>query len=300
MSLRDTLRGTGVALVTPFNQKHEVDFDALGRVIEFVLHGGVEYLVVLGTTGETPTLERSEKIDIINYAYEKTENKVPVVVGIGGNNTKEILDDVETYPLQKAVAILSTSPYYSRPSQQGIFEHYKLISEAAPKPLILYNIPARTGSNITAETTIRIANECDNIPGIKEASGNVGQCLHILQNRPHEFLVTSGDDLLALPLIAAGMDGVISVAANCFPKEFSEMVRQSLQNDFNPAKGLLYKLLEGFDLLFEENNPAGVKAFLAEMGLIENYLRLPLVPLSDKVHQKLKQYLKTFNQFTAA
>jgi len=300
MSLRDTLRGTGVALVTPFNQKQEVDFDALGRVIDFVLHGGVEYLVVLGTTGEAPTLENSEKIDIINYTYEKTVNTVPVVVGIGGNNTREILNEVESYPLQKAAAILSTSPYYNRPSQQGIFEHYKLISEAAPKPLILYNIPARTGSNITAETTIRIANECDNILGIKEASGNVGQCLHILKNRPKEFLVTSGDDQLALPLIAAGMDGVISVAANCFPKEFSEMVRLSLQNDLKSAKGLLYKLLEGFDLLFEENNPAGVKAFLTEMGLIENSLRLPLVPLSDIVHQKLKEYLKTFNAYTAA
>ena len=300
MSLRDTLRGTGVALVTPFNQKHEVDFDAMGRVIEFVLHGGVEYLVVLGTTGEAPTLERAEKIDIINYTYEKVGNAVPVVVGIGGNNTREILGDVETYPLQQAAAILSTSPYYNKPSQQGIFEHYKIVSENAPRPVILYNVPARTGSNITAETTIRIANECDNVLGIKEASGNMGQCLHVLKNRPYEFLVTSGDDQLALPLIAAGMDGVISVAANCFPKEFSEMVRLSLQGDFSTAKGLLYKLLEGFDLLFEENNPAGVKAFLAEMGLIENYLRLPLVPLSETVHQKLKQYLKTFNQFTTA
>lgn len=300
MSLRDTLRGTGVALVTPFNQRYEVDFDALGKVIEFVLHGGTEYLVVLGTTGEAPTLEKSEKIDIINYTYEKAGIKVPVVVGIGGNNTHEILDDLETYPLHGATAILSTSPYYNKPSQQGIFEHYKLMSEAAPKPVIIYNIPGRTGSNITAETTIRMANECDNILGIKEASGNVGQCLYILKNRPIEFLVTSGDDQLALPLIAAGMDGVISVAANCFPKEFSEMVRQSLQNDFDAAKGLLYKLLEGFDLLFEENNPAGVKAFLYEMDLIENLLRLPLVPLSQIVHQKLKDYLKTFNAFIPA
>lgn len=300
MSLRDTLRGTGVALVTPFNQRNEVDFEALGRVIDFVLHGGVEYLVVLGTTGEAPTLEKSEKIDLINFTCEKAGIKVPVVVGIGGNNTGEILDDLENYPLQNTAAILSTSPYYNKPSQEGIFSHFKIISEAAPKPIILYNIPGRTGSNITAETTIRMANECDNILGIKEASGNMGQCLQILKKRPKEFLVTSGDDQLALPLIAAGMDGVISVAANCFPKEFSEMVRSSLQNDFSPAKGLLYKLLEGFDLLFEENNPAGVKAFLTEMDLIENYLRLPLVPLSDKVHQKLKQYLKTFNEFTAA
>ena len=300
MSLRDTLRGTGVALVTPFNQKQQVDFDALGKVIEFVLHGGAEYLVSLGTTGETPTLEKSEKIDIINFTYEKAGSAIPVVVGIGGNNTREILDDLETYPLQKAVAILSTSPYYSRPSQQGIHSHYQMIAQTSPKPVILYNIPARTGSNIAAETTIRLANECDNVLGIKEASGNMVQCLHILKNRPAEFLVTSGDDHFALPLIAAGMDGVISVAANCFPKEYSEMIRKSLQSDFHSAKGFLYKLLEGFDLLFEENNPAGVKAFLAEMGLIENYLRLPLVPLSETVHQKLKDYLKSFNDYTTA
>jgi len=294
MSLRDTLRGTGVALITPFDHRHEVDFEALGKVIEFVLHNGVEYLVTLGTTGETPTLDKSEKLDIINYTYEKAGN-TPVVVGIGGNNTREILNDLETYPLQKAAAILSTSPYYNKPSQQGIFSHYKMIADAAPRPVILYNVPGRTGINIAAETTIRLANECDNVLGIKEAGGNMVQCMHVLKNRPAEFLVTSGDDHLALPLIAAGMDGVISVAANCFPKNFTEMIRLCLQNEFHAAKGFLYKLLEGFDLLFEENNPAGVKAFLAEMGLIENYVRMPLVPLSEKVHLKLKNYLKSLN-----
>jgi 4-hydroxy-tetrahydrodipicolinate synthase len=300
MSLKDTLRGTGVALVTPFNEKHEVDFDALGRVIDFTIHGGVEYLVVLGTTGETPTLDKSEKIDIVNFTYEKAGNTVPVVVGIGGNNTKELLKEMETFPLQQATAVLSASPYYNKPSQEGIFNHYKLISEAAPKPVILYNVPGRTGSNIAAETTIRLANECRNVLGIKEASGNMIQCLHILKNRPKEFFVTSGDDHLALPLIAAGMEGVISVAANCFPKDFSEMVRQSLINEFRPAKGLLYKLLEGFDLLFAENNPAGVKAILAEMGIIKNYLRPPLEPLSESIQKKIKVYLEGMNQFTAA
>lgn len=299
MSLRDTLRGTGVALVTPFNRQHEVDFEALGKVIEFVLHGGAEYLVTLGTTGETPTLEKLEKIDIINYTCEKA-GSIPVVVGIGGNNTREILNDLETFPLQKAAAILSTSPYYNKPSQQGIFSHYQMIAQAAPKPVILYNIPGRTGSNITAETTIRLANECDNILGIKEAGGNMVQCMHILKNRPAEFLVVSGDDHLALPLIAAGMDGVISVAANCFPKIYTEMIRLCLQNEFHAAKGFLYRILEGFDLLFEENNPAGVKAFLTEMGLIDNYVRLPLVPLSEKVHSKLKEYLKNLNEYAAA
>ena len=294
MSLRDTLRGTGVALVTPFNEKHDVDFDAYGRLLDFVLRGGVEYLVVLGTTGETPTISKSEKVDILEYTYDKIGLTVPIVVGIGGNNTKEVIKDLETFPLQKATAILSASPYYNKPSQDGLFNHYKLLAEASPKPLILYNVPGRTASNIAAETTIRLANECSNIMGIKEASGNMIQCFHILKNRPAEFLVTSGDDHLALSLIAAGMDGVISVAANCFPREFSEMVRECLDHDFINAKGLLYKMLEGFDLLFVENNPAGVKAFLAELGLIENQLRLPLVPLSENHHRKVVEYLNSF------
>jgi len=291
MSLRDTLRGTGVALVTPFNEKQEVDFDAYGRLIDFVLHGGVEYLVVLGTTGETPTISKSEKTDILQYTYDKVGINVPIVVGIGGNNTNEVINDLETFPLHNATAILSASPYYNKPSQEGLFRHYKLISEASPKPLILYNVPGRTASNIAAETTIRLATECSNVMGIKEASGNMIQCFHILKNRPSEFLVTSGDDHLALSLIAAGMDGVISVAANSFPKDFSEMVRLCLSNDFIAAKGLLFKMLEAFDLLFVENNPAGVKAVLAELGIIQNQLRLPLVPLSEPHHKKVIEYL---------
>jgi 4-hydroxy-tetrahydrodipicolinate synthase len=294
MSLRDTLKGTGVALVTPFNENQDIDFDAYGKLIDFVLHGGVEYLVVLGTTGETPTVSRSEKIDILEYTFDKVGSSVPIVVGVGGNNTKDVITDLETYPLQKATAILSASPYYNKPSQEGLFQHYKLLSEAAPKPVILYNVPGRTSSNIAAETTIRLATECSNIMGMKEASGNMIQCFHILKNRPSEFLVTSGDDHLALSLIAAGMDGVISVAANCFPKDFSEMIRQCLANDFNSAKGLLFKMLEGFDLLFAENNPSGVKAVLAELGVIQNYLRLPLVPLSEPFHFRVKEYLKSY------
>ncbi|MCW3114698.1 MAG: 4-hydroxy-tetrahydrodipicolinate synthase [Segetibacter sp.] len=294
MSLRDTLKGTGVALVTPFDENQDIDFDAYGKLIDFVLHGGVEYLVVLGTTGETPTVSRSEKIDILEYTFDKVGSSVPIVVGVGGNNTKDVITDLETYPLQKATAILSASPYYNKPSQEGLFQHYKLLSEAAPKPVILYNVPGRTSSNIAAETTIRLATECSNIMGMKEASGNMIQCFHILKNRPSEFLVTSGDDHLALSLIAAGMDGVISVAANCFPKDFSEMIRQCLANDFNSAKGLLFKMLEGFDLLFAENNPSGVKAVLAELGVIQNYLRLPLVPLSEPFHFRVKEYLKSY------
>ena len=219
------------------------------------------------------------------------KERIPVVVGIGGNNTKELCKNLETYPLHKATAVLSASPYYNKPSQEGIYLHYKTLAEASPKPVILYNVPGRTGSNITAATTLRLAEEVENIGGIKEASGNMIQCMHILKDRPERFLVVSGDDHLTLPLIACGIDGVISVAANCFPKEFSEMVRLALHNDLNKARPLHYKCLEGNDLLFAENNPAGVKAFLAELGIIENVLRLPLVPLSKDLHKKVTHYL---------
>jgi 4-hydroxy-tetrahydrodipicolinate synthase len=291
MSLRTQLQGTGVAIITPFKAGMEVDFDALGKLLDFIMGNGVEYIVSLGTTGETPTLDTEEKFDIINYTYEKVNGRVPVVVGIGGNNTKEVMENLQSYPLEKATAVLSSSPYYNKPSQEGIFQHYKNIADASPVPVILYNVPGRTGSNITAETTLRLAREVENIAGTKEASGNMVQCMHILRDRPEDFLVVSGDDHVTLPLIACGMDGVISVAANCFPNDFSTMVRFCLKGDFASARPLHYKCLEGNDLLFAENNPAGAKAFLYEMGLIENVLRLPVVPLSNAVHQKVKIYL---------
>ena len=202
------------------------------------------------------------------------------------------MENLQSYPLEKAAAVLSASPYYNKPSQEGIFQHYKNLASASPKPVILYNVPGRTGSNISAETTLRLAKEVDNIAGIKEASGNMVQCMHILHDRPDDFLVISGDDHLTLPLIACGMDGVISVAANCFPKDFSDMVRYCLKDDFVTARPLHNKCLEGIDLLFAENNPAGVKAFLKELGIIENVLRLPVVPLSEGVYAKVKAYLK--------
>ena len=291
MSLRKILRGTGVALVTPFKSNFDVDIEALGRVIDFVINGGVEYVVSLGTTGETPTLSKEEKIAIIQYTYEKVKGRVPVVVGIGGNNTHELIGDLESFPLDKAVAVLSASPYYSKPSQEGLYYHYKALAEASPKPILLYNVPGRTGRSISASTVLQLA-KLPNIAGIKEASGDFAQCMQILRDKPESFLVVSGDDALAMPQISCGMEGVISVAANCFPKEFSSMVRLSLKEDFVEAKKLNDKMIEGYDLLFVENNPAGVKAFLTEMGLIENNLRLPLVPLSDGVHQKLRAYLK--------
>jgi 4-hydroxy-tetrahydrodipicolinate synthase len=291
MSLRLQLQGTGVAIVTPFKSTMEVDFDALGKLINFIIENGIEYIVTLGTTGETPTLDTEEQFDIINYTFEKVHDRVPVVVGIGGNNTKEVMENLQSYPLEKADAVLCASPYYNKPSQEGIFQHYKNLAAASPKPVLLYNVPGRTGSNINAETTLRLAKEVENIAGIKEASGNMVQCMHILRDRPVDFLVVSGDDHVTLPLIACGMDGVISVAANCFPKDFSDMVRLCLQDNFAVARPLHYKCLEGNDLLFAENNPAGVKAFLYEMGLIENVVRLPLVPLSNGIHQKVKAYL---------
>ncbi|MEO5649640.1 MAG: 4-hydroxy-tetrahydrodipicolinate synthase [Ginsengibacter sp.] len=291
MSLRNQLRGTGVAIVTPFKKNSEVDYNALEKLINHTISNGVEYIVSLGTTGETPTLSKKEKQEIVNFTIEKINGRTPVVIGIGGNNTREVIEHLSDFPLEKASAILSNSPYYNKPSQEGIFQHYKALSEASPKPVILYNVPGRTGSNISAETTLRLANECKNVGGIKEASGNVVQAMHILKNKPDDFLVVSGDDHIALPLIACGADGVISVAANCFPKDFSDMVRCSLKNDFDAAQKLNYKLLEGYDLLFVENNPAGVKAFLSEMKLIENELRLPLVPLSLVFHQKVKEFI---------
>ena len=292
MNIRQQLRGTGVAIVTPFKEDESVDFDALGKVIDFIVGNGVEYIVSLGTTGETPTLDKQEKLDIVNYTFEKVNSRVPIVVGIGGNNTKAVVKDVESFPLDKAAAVLSAAPYYNKPSQEGIYQHYKAIAAASPKPIIMYNVPGRTGRNMEPSTTIRLANEVANIAGIKEAGNSVPQCMQLLRDRPEHFLIVSGDDDLVLPELAGGMDGVISVAANCFPKKFSDMVRAGLSQDFATAKKLNDPLIEAYNLLFAENNPAGVKAFLYELGLIKNVLRLPVVPLSNEVHQKVKAYLK--------
>lgn len=291
MSLRQQLQGTGVALVTPFTSDLKVDFDSLGNVIDTMIKGGVEYLITLGTTGETPTLDKQEKLDIVNYTFEKVANRIPVVVGIGGNNTAELINDLHKFPLDKAVAVLSASPNYNKPSQEGIYQHYKALAAASPKPILLYNVPGRTGRNMTAETTLRLA-QLPNIAGMKEASGDMAQCMQLLRDMPEDFLLVSGDDGLALPLIACGMHGVISVAANAFPAEFSEMIRLCLKHDFKAAKPINDKLIEAYDLMFAENNPAGVKAFMAEKGWIGNHLRLPVVPLSEGLHAKVRNYLK--------
>lgn len=292
MSLRQTLRGTGVAVVTPFNHNGSIDFTALENLFDFIINNGVEYIVTLGTTGETPTLSKEEKTDLIQFTYEKVNARVPVVVGVGGNNTHEVAKDLEKLPLDKATAILSVSPYYNKPSQEGIYKHYEVVAAASPKPVILYNVPGRTGRNLDAATALKLAHEVPNIGGIKEAANNMVQCMHLLKDRPDHFMVVSGDDDLVMPQLACGMDGVISVAANCLPKKFSRMVRAGLAHDFTAAKELNDSMLEAYHLLFAENNPAGVKAFLAELGLIQNHLRLPMVPLSDNLRDKVNAYLK--------
>lgn len=296
MSLKNSLKGTGVALITPFKKNFDVDYDALGKVIDYIIINGVNYIVSLGTTGEASTISSEEKIGIINFTFEKTADRVPVVVGVGGNNTAELIRTLERFPVDNAAAILTASPHYNKPSQEGIYQHYKTFSEASPKPVLIYNVPARTSSNVTAETTLRLANECENIGGIKEASGNVIQCMHILKNCPEDFLVVSGDDQLTIPLMACGMDGVISVAANYCPKDFSAMVNYALQKDFASARKLHYKVFEANELLSVENNPAGVKGFLSAMGFIENILRLPLVPLSSSFQKKVEQAVATLFQ----
>ena len=291
MNLRNQLKGTGVAVVTPFAADESVDFDALGTFLDFLINNGVNYIVTMGTTGETPVLSKEEKKLIIEFTFKHINNRVPVVVGIGGNCTADLIADLSYYPLENAVAVLSASPYYNKPSQEGLYQHYKAIAAASPKPLILYNVPGRTGRNMDAATTLRLAKEVANIAGIKEASGDMVQCMDILKDRPEEFLVVSGDDLLALPQLACGMDGVISVAANCFPKEFSAMLNYCLEGNFSAAKKENDALIPAYNLMFAENNPAGAKAFLYEMGLMKNIVRLPVVPLSNALHNDVKAYL---------
>jgi 4-hydroxy-tetrahydrodipicolinate synthase len=291
MTVQQQLRGTGVALVTPFTKEGIVDFTALGKVIDYVIKGGIDYLVTLGTTGETPSLSKEEKIAIIEFTFSHTAGRVPIIVGVGGNNTAEVVRDLQTFPLANALAVLSVSPFYNKPSQEGIYQHYKAVAIASPKPVILYNVPGRTGRNMSAATSIRLAKDFTNVVGLKEASGNMALCMDILKDAPSNFVVMSGDDLLALPQIACGMQGVISVAANAYPLEFSNMIRACLAGDFVKAKAMNDPLIEVYDMMFAENNPSGVKAFMHQMGLLENEVRLPLVPLSESVFSRVMTYL---------
>ncbi len=286
-------KGTGVALVTPFTEEKKIDYHALEKLIEHVLSNGVNFLVGLGTTAETPTLSKQEKIDIINFIANKNNKRVPLVCGIGGNNTEEVIKDFAVYPMEKIDAILCVSPYYNKPSQEGIYQHFKAIDAACPVSIILYNVPGRTGSNMLASTTVRIANDCKNVIAIKEAAGNMVQSMELAKSLPSSFTLLSGDDDLVMPQIACGFDGVISVAANCFTKDFCNMVQLSLQNNFEQARAIHYKLLPAIDLLFIEGNPAGVKYFLQQMNICKNEFRLPVVSVSDAVQQKIKNNLAT-------
>lgn len=296
MNLRETLSGTGVAAVTPFAKDLTVDYNALAKLLDHIIDNGVNYIVTLGTTGETPVLSPEEKKEIISFTEKHIAGRVPMVIGIGGNDTQSVINDLKSYPLTDATAVLSASPYYNKPSQEGLFQHYRALAEASPIPVILYNVPGRTGRNMDAHTTLRLATEVENIAGIKEASGDMQQCMEILRDRPDNFLVVSGDDALALPQMACGMDGVISVAANCFPKEFAEMIRLCLQGNFAEATKINNKLMEAYRLLFAENNPAGAKGFLYEMDIMENVMRLPVVPLSGELQREVKNYLATYKR----
>jgi 4-hydroxy-tetrahydrodipicolinate synthase len=291
--LRDTLQGTGVALVTPFKKDQSIDFPALENLIEIQIKGSIDYIVTLGTTGESVTLSEKEKIEVFNFTVEKVNGRLPIVIGIGGNNTASVMEAFGKFDLSKVVAILSVSPYYNKPTQEGLFQHYTALANVAPKPIILYNVPGRTGRNMTAATSLRLAAH-PNIAGIKEAGPELSQTIDLLKDRPKDFLVVSGDDEMVMAQIACGMDGVISVAANAFPKPFSDMIRYSMAGDFSMAKRLNDLMVEGYSYMYEENNPAGIKAYLFEQGVIENVLRLPLVPASEGLQAKIHKYIQKF------
>ncbi len=287
------LQGLGVALVTPFDQKKEIDYNATKQLIEFLIQGGANFLVVLGTTGEAATLSEKEKKALVKFVVKQAGKRVPIIVGVGGNSTAHVIENLDSYDYDDIDAILSVTPYYNKPSQKGLELHFKEIASKSPVPVILYNVPGRTGVNMTAETTLKLA-QVPNIIGIKEASGNLNQLSYILRDKPESFLIMSGDDGLALPQLAMGIDGVISVLGNAFPKPFSEMIKFGLAGNFVEARKINNKLIEITDALFVEGNPAGIKAALSIQGIIENYLRLPLAPVSESTFNKLVLLIKNF------
>jgi len=285
-------RGTGVAIVTPFKNDTSIDFAALGRVVNHVINGGVNYIVIMGTTGESVTLTKDEKQAIVSYVVEVTDGRVPLVVGIGGNSTQEVINSVRHTNLCGIDGILSVAPYYNKPSQRGLIQHFKAIATSSPVPVILYNVPGRTCSNITSETCLELAGACENIVGIKEASGDIAQIMRIIKGKSDNFLVISGDDMMTIPIIALGGSGVISVLANAFPAATSELVANSLKSNFKSAREIQLRFLEMTDLLFIEGNPAGAKAMLTIMGLCQNNLRLPLVPVTRTIYTRIQKAIE--------
>jgi 4-hydroxy-tetrahydrodipicolinate synthase len=293
--INNKLTGMGVALITPFKEDESVDFTALGRLVDYQIKNGIDYLVVLGTTAETATLTEEEKKQVTTFILNRVKGRVPIVLGVGGNCTRAVVEELQTKDFTGVDAILSVTPYYNKPSQEGIYQHYKAIAQATELPIILYNVPGRTGVNMTTETTLRLAKDFDNIVAVKEASGNISQMDEIIKNKPKDFMVISGDDGITFPLITLGAVGVISVIGNAFPKEFSRMVRLALKGDFKNALEIHHSFTELFNLLFVDGNPAGVKCMLSAMGFIENKLRLPLVPTRITTYEQIRKVLADLN-----
>lgn len=292
---RNKFKGLGIALITPFTQDGAVDYSALRRVLDYQLSNGIDFLCILATTAETPCLTAEEKENIIKIVQEKVQGRLPILLGMGGNNTAAVIETIKNFDFKGIDGILSVCPYYNKPSQEGLYQHFKAISEASPVPVVLYNVPGRVGVNMTAETTLRLARDCENIVAIKEASGNFTQIDDIIKNKPEDFDVISGDDGITFPLITLGAAGVISVIGNALPKEFSRMVRLALNGDYSNALTIHHKFTELFKLLFVDGNPAGVKAMMNTMGLIENQLRLPLVPARITTFGQISEIVKELN-----
>ena len=289
--MKNSLKGLGVAMITPFDKNLQIDFHALERIIERLIENNVDYIVLLGTTSEYPCLSKEEQKAVVDFTKQKTANRVPLVIGIGGNNTNEVVKKIKETDFQGIEAILSVAPYYNKPNQQGLYAHFSEIAKSAPINIIVYNVPGRSGVNILPETMLKLANDFTNIKAVKEASGSVEQIMKIVRDKPSDFLVISGDDALTLPLMSVGVDGVISVAANAFPKEFAEIVHFAQKNDFVKAAEIHYKFLGSIDLMFAEGNPVGVKYFMHRLGLIENAVRLPLVSASEHLKEQIKTLL---------
>lgn len=292
--MKNKITGLGTALITPFNQNEEVDYECLGNLIEFQIENNVDFLCVLGTTAETPTLTAKEKEQIIEFSIEKINHRVPILLGCSSNNTKELAKEIKEKSKYDIDALLSVVPYYNKPTQQGIYSHYKYISEHTDKGIIMYNVPSRTGVNMSAETALKISYDCKNIIGVKEASGNIHQADEIIENKREGFTVLSGDDALTYPVLTLGADGAISVIANCLPKLFAEMIHSARNNDLNNSLRIHRKLFRLYDLLFKDGNPAGVKAALNIKGKTNNILRLPLVPVSDSTYGQIKDFIDNF------
>lgn len=288
------LKGTGVALITPFHKYGTIDFTSLGDLVEHVIKGGVNYLVALGTTSEAATLTEDERIAVVEFIVDKAEGRVPVIVGVGGNNTIALESQLKKFPYQNVDGILSVTPYYNKPNQKGLYYHFKTLASATDLPIILYNVPSRTSVNMEAETTLKLAEEFSNIVAIKEASGDMSQITKILKDKPKDFLVISGDDMLTCNLIGGGASGVISVTANAYPSEFSQMVNSALKNNGKIAKELNFSLLEFMEAIFEDGNPAGIKSALNTMGIIKHHLRLPLVKVNVQTANRIKQFVDDY------